>query len=225
MQAPLLVDGTERSWWVWFPENYDPERPYPVVFLFHGCGDETQNVPLETYAGSDALLVRGLADGMDGCWNTATEVNGDFFEAMREAVLQMACVQTSRVFAVGYDSGAELISRLSCYQAYLIDAVATVAGDNALFENPTCNGPMAAMVIHDDDDMEWSISGSEAFRDRWIDQNFCVTDGIPEPVEPECCVRYSGCGSPVIWCATTGQGHDRQDDFAAPAIWDFLSSR
>jgi polyhydroxybutyrate depolymerase len=195
-----------------------------VVFLFHGCGDETNNLPLEDYAGDEAILVRGLADGPDGCWLTAADTNSDFFEAMLTAVSEIACTDSSDIFAVGYDSGAELVSRLGCYQAYLIDGVATVAGDNALISDPTCNGPVAALMIHDEDDVEQDISGSEEVRDRLIEQNFCVVDGIPEEVDPDPCIQYSGCGDPVVWCATTGQGHDPQDDFAAPAIWDFLSS-
>jgi predicted esterase len=224
-QTPLTVDGAERVWWAWFPTDYDPERAYPVIFLFHGCGDETNNLPLETYAGRDAILVRGLADGADGCWLTASETNSEFFNAMLDSLSDKACADSDSVFAVGYDSGAELVSRLGCYQAYLIDAVATVAGSNALFEGATCSGPVAAMMIHDTADTEQDITENEEVRDRLIEQNFCVADGFAEPVEPAPCVQYSGCGDPVLWCATTGEGHDRQDAYAAPAIWDFFSSR
>lgn len=224
-QTPLTVDGSERRWRAWFPTHYDPARAYPVIFLFHGCGDETNNLPLETHAGGDAILVRGLADGPNGCWLTASETNSEFFKAMLDAVSEKACADTSSVFAVGYDSGAELVSRLGCYQAYLIDAVATVAGSNALFEGATCSGPVAAMMIHDTTDTDQDISESEEVRDRLIEQNFCVTDGFAETTEPPPCVQYSGCGEPVLWCATTGEAHDRQDAFAAPAIWDFFSSR
>lgn len=223
-QPALMVDGDARTWWTWIPAGYDPEMEYPVVFLFHGCGDETNNVPLEQEAGDEAILVRGLANGPDGCWLTASTTNGNFFEAMLEAVSELACIDNSEVFAVGYDSGAELVSRLGCYQAYLISGVATIAGDNALTSNPTCNGPVAALMIHDEGDMQQDISGSEEVRDRLIDQNFCVTDGIPENVDPDPCLRYSGCGDPVIWCGTTGAGHDRQDDFAVPTIWNFFTS-
>lgn len=224
-QTPITVDRAERIWWAWFPNDYDPDRAYPVIFLFHGCGNETNNLPLEDYAGDDAILVRGLADGPDGCWLTASETNSEFFKAMLDAVSEVACADSGAVFAVGYDSGAELVSRLSCYQAYMIDAVATVAGENALFEGATCNGPVAAMVIHDTTDSTQDVSESEEVRDRLIAQNFCVSDGFAEPVEPQPCLQYSGCGDPVLWCATTGNGHDRQDAFAAPAIWDFFSSR
>lgn len=194
------------------------------MFLFHGCGDETNNIPLEDYAGQEALLVRGLADGADGCWTSDDETNGEFFEAMLETLESFVCLDSRRIFAVGYDSGAELVSRLGCYQAYLIDAVATVAGDNAITVGATCNGPVAALMIHDEQDEEQDISGSQEVLDRLIDQNFCVKDGIPENVEPDPCIRYSGCGDPVIWCGTSGQGHDRQDEFATPTIWSFLSS-
>jgi polyhydroxybutyrate depolymerase len=224
LMPSLNVGGDARTFWLWVPPTYDPEIEYPVVFLFHGCGDESNNLPLEDYAGDDAILVRGLSNGPGGCWVTSDETDAEFFEAMLTAVSTAVCADEHRIFAVGYDSGAELVSRLGCYQAYLIDGVATVAGDNALTYGATCNGPVAALMIHDEDDTEQDIDGSEQVRDRLVDQNFCVTDGIPEPVDPEPCLRYSGCGEPVLWCATSGRGHDRQDDFAAPAIWDFFSS-
>ncbi len=226
VRAPALpVDGDERTFWTWVPQSYDPEVELPVVFLFHGCGDETNNLPLEDWAGEDAILVRGLADGPNGCWLTADDTNSLFFRAMLTTVSESFCADRDRIFVVGYDSGAELVSRLGCYEAYLIDGVATVAGENALpYGTTSCSGPVAAMLFHDADDTEQDISESEEVRDRLIDQNFCVTDGIPEAVEPDPCIRYSGCGDPVLWCATTGQGHDRQDAFAAPAIWSFFSS-
>jgi hypothetical protein len=58
---------------------------------------------------------------------------------------------------------------------------------------------------------------------RLIDVNGCSPDD-PVAEDPAPCVRYQGCEeNPVKFCPTTGRGHDRQDDFAPDAMWDFFS--
>jgi hypothetical protein len=104
----------------------------------------------------------------------------------------LGCVAPSKVFAVGYDSGADVANHAACTQAHLIDATATVTGENTLPTNPLCTGPAAALLIHDEDDPVDAVSEGEEVRDGFIDQNFCVADGFPEPVDPEPCVSYSG---------------------------------
>lgn len=222
-QTPVDVDNREWRWWAWFPQDYDPSRAYPLVVLFHGCGDETNNVPIEDHSGQDAILVRARSAEQDSCWFDGTLPGASVFDEMVESIGASACVDRDEIFAVGYDSGAWLVGRLSCHRAYRLKGFATVAGGNALSSQVSCGAPAAAMLIHDQDDMVDPIEGSEALRDRLVGQNFCVTDGIPNAVEPSPCVSYSGCGEPVVWCSTSGKGHDRQDDFAAPAIWDFFS--
>lgn len=218
------IDSSERRWSLRLPSSYDASLSYPVVFLFHGCDGETDILPLEDEVGEEAILVRGLADGSNGCWSGLSEDNELFFVEMLERVSTLGCVAPSKIFAVGYDSGADVVNRIACTHAYLIDATATVAGENTLPANPACTGPAAALLIHDEDDPVDDFSEGEEVRDRFIDQNFCVADGFPEPVDPDPCVSYSGCGEPVIWCATSGQGHSRQDSFAG-AIWEFLSAK
>ena len=220
----IVIDSNERRWALRLPSHYDASISYPVVFLFHGCGGETDVLPLEDEVGEAAIIVRGIADGSDGCWLGFSEANEHFFVEMLERVSTLGCIAPSKIFAVGFDSGADVVNRLACTQAYLIDATATVAGENTLPTNPICTGPAAALLIHDEDDPVDDFSEGEEVRDRFIDQNFCVADGFAEPVEPDPCVSYSGCGEPVIWCATSGQGHSRQDSFAG-AIWAFLSAQ
>lgn len=34
----MIIDDMEREWYVNIPENYDPEKPMPLVIYFHGSG-------------------------------------------------------------------------------------------------------------------------------------------------------------------------------------------
>ena len=69
-----------------------------------------------------------------------------------------------------------------------------------------------------------TISGSESARDRLLMENNCDTTIDPVPEDPSPCVRYQGCdpGYPVVWCATSGKNHDRQDNLAPAAFWGFF---
>jgi poly(3-hydroxybutyrate) depolymerase len=221
-EGTLDVDGTERRWWVRLPANYDPQRAYPVVFLFHGCGTETNNVPMQNVIGDDAILVRGVATGE--CWDLAT--NGPdvaFFDAMVAAVSERHCADSSRLFGAGYSSGSWLLNLLECVRGDVLRAVGSVAG--GAIPRSNCVGTVARIFVHDRDDMDNDISGSETERDRLLELNGCDTTQPPLPEEPAPCARYQGCDpeNPVIWCETSGQGHSRQDGLAAEAFWGLFT--
>src|SRR5262245_31748821 len=68
VERTINVGGTTRVYDVRAPDGYDAFRPYRVVYQFHGCSNarEDDNPPLESVAGSDAILVRPRA--VDICW-------------------------------------------------------------------------------------------------------------------------------------------------------------
>jgi hypothetical protein len=105
-----------------------------------------------------------------------------------------------------------------------IRAAGSVAGGTAGGQG-SCIGQVARIFVHDLDDNENLISGSEEERDRLLEVNNCDAAIPPVAEDPAPCVRYQGCdpGFPVIWCATSGQGHDRQDDFAPAAFWGLFT--
>jgi polyhydroxybutyrate depolymerase len=218
----LEVDGTARQVWTYLPENYDPARAYPVVFLFHGCGNETNNVRMESVIGEDAVMIRGRA--VEDCWDTGTNSPDlAFFDAMVADVEARLCIDTSRRFAVGYSSGSWLINTIECVRGGVLRAAGSVAGGAP--RRNDCSGMIARVFVHDLDDNDNDISGSETERDRLLEVNGCDTAAEPVPEDPEPCARYQGCepGYPVIWCETSGEGHGRQDGLAAEASWKLFS--
>lgn len=222
VEKSLDVGGTARRVWTYLPENYDPSRAYPVVFLFHGCGNETNNVRMETVIGDDAVMIRGRA--VEDCWDTGTNSPDlAFFDAMVDDAEARLCIDTSRRFAVGYSSGSWLINTIECVRGGVLRAAGSVAGGAPPRNN--CSGMIARVFVHDRDDGDNDISGSETERDRLLEVNGCDSATAPVPEEPEPCARYQGCepGYPVIWCETTGEGHGRQDELAAEAAWKLFS--
>jgi len=91
--------------------------------------------------------------------------------------------------------------------------------------NPPCNGPVAAIWLHDAGDAGNPISGNQAALARVLKMNGCV--GSPTaPWHPEIaslkdvCVQYTACplDYPVVFCTTNGLGHADDHERAIPAF-------
>jgi poly(3-hydroxybutyrate) depolymerase len=216
-----------REVFIYLPENYDPTRPYPVIYELHGClsqpNRETNNVPVEREIAANAIAVRGKAAA--DCWDTSTTgPDVPYFDKMLEDIENNFCVDTSRRFLTGYSSGSFMTHRLACIRGDKLRGVATIAGGQG---GSNCTGNVAALLIHDDGDTTVNISASMQARDNHLMRNTCTSppSSTPDADHPPC-VEYAGCaaGKGVTWCQTTGQNHSRQDNLAAPIFWDFISS-
>ncbi len=234
-QQALEIEGRQRNWAVRFPDGYDPARAYPVNFLFHGCGEKTNNVPMENVAGSDAIHVRGAS--VESCWNDLAtgQVNDDtvsydlpFVQAMIDRIKAEACVDEHRLFGVGYSSGAWLVTHLACKLPGPFRAFGSVAGEDWAYvrnlNTPECEeGNVAQMYIQDLGDPNNQWDDHKSAMQRLVATNGCTPDSAVS-VDPSPCERFQGCDDyPVQYCLSMGQGHDRRDDFAPQAFWDFFS--
>ncbi|MDX2089182.1 MAG: hypothetical protein SFX73_15100 [Kofleriaceae bacterium] len=225
VKRSIDVNGT-RDLWVWLPANYDPARAYPIIYQLHGCSSspnrETNNVPVQNQVGANAITVRGRAAA--NCWDTATTgPDVPYFDAMLTDVENAFCVDTTRRFLTGYSSGAFMTHRMACLRGDKLRGVATIAGGQS---GSNCTGNVAALLIHDLNDTTVNISHSEQARDNHLTRNGCTNPRSTTPIDPSPCVEYAGCaaGKRVVWCQTTGQNHSRQDAFAAPLFWSFISA-
>ncbi len=221
-QPKMQVKGVDRQWWVWLPNGYTPTKPYPVIFLFHGCGAADNVVPMQNATNDQAILVRGAGISANTCWDQAPDgVDMTFFDQMLASVSAQRCVDTTHVFAVGYSSGSWLVNSLDCRRADKLRGAASVSGG---VQGNNCSGRIARIFLHDSDDMNNVIAGSYKERDRLIGLNHCTMTTMPD--DPSPCVRYQGCdaGYPIDFCQTSGKGHDRQDSLAPGAFWKFFSS-
>jgi poly(3-hydroxybutyrate) depolymerase len=232
-----MVNGQARQWWVWLPDGYDPMRAYPIVFTLHGCGGPDNYIPMQKQTGKDAIVVRG--SGADnGCWTYGSE--GDdvkFFDAMLADVESKHCVDSARVFVMGYSSGGWMTNVLECSRGDKLRATGTLSG--GVPGTPTnCKGKFARATVHDLQDPtnpfdDWTANGvthqgQGAAQElaRVLAQNHCDMSTPPVMEPPPPCARYQGCdaGYPVIACRTSGQGHNRQDTLAMTAFWGLFSS-
>ncbi|MBN8612924.1 MAG: hypothetical protein J0L92_20200 [Deltaproteobacteria bacterium] len=226
VETTLESGGVTRTYDVWLPTGYDPTRAYPVDYQFHGCNDnperENNNVPMERESEGNAIHVRGRA--VDRCWDTsAMGPDVAFFDALVIAIESRFCADPERRWATGYSGGAFMTHRLACVRGSMLRGVATIAGGQA---GSMCTGNVAALLIHDRNDGTVGIAASEGARDALVSANGCDATAARTPTDHPPCEAYAGCDpeTPVVWCETTMQDHSRQDGFAAPAFWDFLST-
>jgi polyhydroxybutyrate depolymerase len=223
----LMSSGTSRDFYTYLPSNYDPKRAYPTIFAFTPCGgsgNPSTNVPIQDESKGDAIIISPQSKG--NCYENQIRNSPElpFFDATLKYAEDNYCVDENRIFAIGYSAGSWMSIILGCERADVVRAHAQVSGGLPIFERPSdCKGRVASLYIHDNTDGNNTIGGGIAARDRSVRMNGC--SDTTQAVDPTPCQAYQDCkpGYPVVWCETTGKGHDRQDKLAPAAFWKFFS--
>ena len=238
------VSGTMREYILAVPSNYDPMRPYRLIFAWHPLGGSAQQTAgngnsgyygLQGQSMGSAILVsaEGLQQngtGSRGWWNTG---GGDiaFFRAMIERFKTEMCIDQSRIFSTGFSFGGMMSFSVGC--TGLVRAIAPMSGNPQVSGCTAGTTPVAMMGFHGDDDTVVDIDGGRQGRDIFIDRNGCSEpgmtatpswcDGVNQSNEPCTCTSYPGCtaGYPVTWCEFNG-GHTPAPG-SEQAIWDFFA--
>jgi polyhydroxybutyrate depolymerase len=226
----IEVDGQTRTFILDLPGDYDQGTPYPVLFGFHGRGFSGAEFRADSYggllsaAGDDAIVVHPDALGdVELAWDTDSQRDIRFFDALLEAIGAGLCIDESRVFAAGHSSGGYFTNTLACARGDSLRAIAPVAGGGPFGSGgnpPACESPVSAWIAHSESDQTVLFSNGEGSRDYWRESDEC-SDSVAD-VSPSPCVAYQGCGAglAVNWCVYDG-GHD-WPSFGAQAIWSFF---
>lgn len=225
----IVVDGTDREYIVKLPEAYDPSRPHPLIFGWHGRmydaewvanGEPPLTGPyfgIEAEAGGEAIFVapQALSTG----WSNEGGRDIAFTKAMLSRFEAELCIDTSRVFSAGFSFGAMMTIGIGCELADKFRAIAPMSGSlgNGC---PEPRRPMAYWTSHGLSDTTIRPEQGEAARDEFIARNHC--DSASLPTEREGCLAYENCdtGYPVTWC--TFDGAHEPPPYAGSAIWSFF---
>jgi hypothetical protein len=171
------------------------------------------------------------------------------FELIHSVVDGNYCVDNDNVFVSGYSTGGWLTNMWGCYFAgdgehpwngqaggpgsatprrfaprYHLRGQAAVSGgepDN----NPPCNGPIAAIWIHDTNDSNPYTANHTLALNRVLKMNGCFATNPPtkpwhDERWPGVCVQYTDCPAayPVVFCTTSGLSKGNQSEKAVPAF-------
>jgi len=221
----LEIGGQTRTFVMRVPSSYTSDRPYPVIFAWHGLGGSgnlaERYFGLQAQAGEDAIIFYPDAlpletQGGQTGWDLDPDgIDVAFFDVMVNFVQAHYCVDTDRIFSTGHSFGGYISNALGCARGDVLRAIAPVAGGGP-FGSPDCAGQVSAWLAHGTADTTVEISQGEGSRDLWLERNACQT--ATQPTDPAPCVAYDACE--VVWCVHEG-GHE-WPDFAAEGIWSFF---
>ena len=229
------VQGDTREYILDIPSDYDPTKPYKLVFAWHPAGGSAESTAsgdggyygLKGLANGSTIFVSG--EGRDGPagrgWYNGNESDVAFARAMVDHFKSNLCIDESRIFSVGWSFGGMLSFTLGCGMADVFRAIAPMSGTFRI-GCAKSDHPIAAWIAHGvyDDFVHYDHAtepdGTGA-RDEILARNHCRQETVP--TEPEPCVSYRDCddGYPVTWCAW--EGHHGTPPFMSGAIWGFFS--
>lgn len=218
----ISVNGTTREYTVRLPIGYaTSQRVWPLVLALHPNG--SNNSYWDSTSGSrdirglvenEAVLI--LPEARTGNWTEEELVDLTYFDLLIDRVKKELCVDTGRIFSMGFSGGGSYSGMLGCHRT---DIRAFVAGGAIIyFDQNACVGTPAAWITIGTGEL---TSGRAAFRDFWRDRNQC--SAMSTPTDPDPCVAYS-CPSearPVHYCQHP-DGHV-WPAFGTGAAWDFFS--
>jgi poly(3-hydroxybutyrate) depolymerase len=225
------VQGTTREYVVQVPTAYDMNRPYKLVFAWHGLGGTATMTArgwfgLGARANDSAIFIAGQAQGqgMSASWAIhPDESDMDYTRAMLEWAKANYCIDTSRVFSIGVSNGGMMSNIVGCELGELFRAIAVIAGGGPQgYATTPCKGQVAAWITHGNQDNNVPFSYGVRSRDYWIGANHCRSETAAAPPDP--CLEYQGCddGFPVQFCEHDG-GHT-VPGFTGEAAWNFFAS-
>ena len=223
VRRTLMVQGTQREYFLYLPSTYDLNRAYPLVFRWHGStGNGTSGgLAIENASKENAIIAS--PSGLGGEWSFS-ESGPDvaLFDMVLSNLSDELCVDKRRIFSFGFSAGGYMSNLLACVRGNVIRAIAPVAG--ALIGNNTCVGRVAAWMVHSADDKAVPIAAGIAARDRITKANACAATTMPVP--PSNCLAYDGCAAdlPVVWCQITGPHGLTGLEFLGSGAWNFFAA-
>ena len=238
--------GQSRSYILRIPANYDNSHPYRLIFAYHWNGGTMQDIDgggtsgaawsyygLQAQANNSTIFV--AAQGIGNGWANSGDRDLTLTDDMIKLIEGDLCVDTTKVFALGFSYGGGMSYALACARPTVFRAVAVYSGGVL----SGCNGgtqPVAYIGIHGISDGTLNISGGRSMRDKFVTNNGCTRQDPPEPRAgslTHTCTTYQGCtsGHPVEWCAfdgghtpgmVDGGGDDGARTWTKGEVWKFF---
>ncbi len=259
----LLYQGRSQTYYFYTPRSYQPDRPMPLVLAFHGSrgsGRSLASVTRFNQLAEQKGFIVVYPDGIDHRWNqvkhyssSQVDVNNvSFIVTLIDHLQQIRNIDSRRIYATGFSSGAILTQTLACNLSDRIAAFASVAGTLPANVASSCKpkAPVSVLMINGTGDESVPYLGGkvDAVREvisvpktaeQWVQHNGCASNANSNDSSQVKISRYSGCrgGSEVMLVTVKGSGHSwpgsASEDVkevqgnvnginATQVIWDFF---
>lgn len=161
----VAIGDTHRSMLIHLPTGFDPARPAPLIFLFHGSGGNGAAMLQSTHLEATSDLHGFIVVAPDGgipvtggfVWNIPgvptvtghipTPDDADdvaYVGAAIDVLVAQGCVDRGQIYATGLSGGGRMTSWLGCVAGDRFAAIAPVVGlraGNPLASDPTRPDP------------------------------------------------------------------------------------
>ena len=213
----ITTGGKTAGFIVTLPADYDPNKPMPLGFAFHGYGlnEKTCAAGSECPGFKDLKAITVFPKSIGAGWEyplPLLDPNVKFFEDTVALMKSEYCVDEHRIFVAGVSSGGQFVNHLSCRFGDWLWAVAPIAAYVEPAVKVNCQGAPPEIIIHGiTDNLE---KNAHAVRDLYAMRNGCPTVP-PDMAKAEAdmkaaraatraevaCVNYEGCtANPVRYC-------------------------
>jgi poly(3-hydroxybutyrate) depolymerase len=219
-EATFTLDEVERRYILHLPNGYSKDKKWPVVLALHPNGGNIDywngtsgERNIRAQVENDAILV--VVEDVTNNWPDDLETELAYFDKILIDVKNELCVDLGEIFTMGFSGGGSFSGVLGCRRD---DIRAIVSGGAIIyFDEADCTNVPAAWITIGSGEL---IPAREEFRDFWRDRAGCMES--TQPVDPDPCVAYDGCGdgTPVHYCQHGG-GHV-WPSFGTEAAWSFM---
>jgi poly(3-hydroxybutyrate) depolymerase len=234
-----------REYIIYIPTGYDSSKPYKLLFAWHCMGSSDTGAVNSGYygakqndTGNTTIMVapQGYTDSMP--WRS-DDKDVTFFDDMLKLFKSDLCIDTSRVFSIGFSFGGMMTYSLSVARQKDIRAGVGIAAANynIYVTNSKTHAPIGWMQTTgvSDTTCPWgagSNRGAEAIAIEHGTDNGCT---VPNPVPKwtsgnHLCVDFAGCkdGYPTKVCTFNGGHTDTANEGGGNWIyseaWKFFTS-
>ena len=252
-------EGIEHEIYLTLPENYDKNKPYRLVFGMHYMGGSAEAVAKrEAYYGlrnqsgakENSIFVapHGYTTEKDRSgketenpWRCGDDKDHIFFDEFLTYLNENLCIDTSRVFSVGFSFGAMFSNALAQdFQDRLRGVVVFATMDMVIYMPKNKGLPIAWMGTVGMEDPLCTPELGRSARDRILknngkpDADGKFTDARGEEAEEytggkHVCYDYKTVDPrfPVKWCTFDGKhAYNASDDgkvWTTPTAWEFIT--
>jgi len=234
-----MVGGKARTYNLQVPDDYNPSKPYRLIFAIHWLNGTAKNVTDGKYYGllplSEGSTIFVAPQGINNGWSDTgrSKTKGgqdvDLMQALLTEMENTLCIDQTRVFSEGFSMGGSMSYALACAFGSTLRGVAVHSG-----------GPMSGCVDHDTPVAYFMTHGTNdsvcTYPQYGVPQvedfakvNGCQTATLPTPTSDQgVCVDYPGCsaGHPTRGCTFVGDhvynpGGGKQ--WVPAETWKFIS--
>jgi polyhydroxybutyrate depolymerase len=148
----VTTAGVAHPYLLAAPADAQPDRPAPLVLLFHGYGSDAREFAALTrmpVLGPARGVIVVTPDGPGHTWQlSGTGTDAQFVDAIVASLAKTMCVDLHRVYAAGFSQGAAFTIFYTCARPGRVAALATVAVDFQL----GCKKPVPYLAFHGTED-------------------------------------------------------------------------